>query len=167
MSDLDKVFDRVLDLLKGLKPGTVAGGRAMPSIKQPSVTGGVQAPNKISGVSQSSQKSPVKSAEQIQNADIKDQKMKDAQSALKVKPLDINKEEDAKPAHTAEGKMKQMNQAYDRYKSQYKNAKTDADKKYIMGHLDRLQQKMQDHAKVMGKSDKISLNAGGQWSLKE
>lgn len=168
MSDLEKVFDRVIDLLKGLKPGTVAGGRDMPSIKMsPATKITPPSTNKISGIKPGNQKNPVKQAQQIQNKDIKDNKMKEAQAALNAKPIDMNKEEDFpfKNAHTHEEKMKQMNAAYDKHKALHDKASDDASKKYHMGHLNRLQAKMQEHAKFK-KSEEIVFNKCGQWSLK-
>ena len=94
MDNLEQIIHRIRDLVKSLKPGTVAGGRNMPTITQP--TSNIKAPSspkvsvkppKMPGVSPESKVNPIKSAEQTQNKDIKDIKMKEAQSVLKIKPM--------------------------------------------------------------------------------
>lgn len=94
MDKLEQAIYKIRDLVKSLKPGTVAGGRNMPSIKAPDATKSAVKPPKLSvkppklpGIDTESKVNPVKSAEQTQNKDIKDIKMKEAQSALKAKPL--------------------------------------------------------------------------------
>jgi hypothetical protein len=91
---MNKVLDmlgELEELVKNLKPGTVEGGRAMPSIKAATPTPKLPKPTtstpKIPGVRPPSKVNPVKSAQQTQNKDIKDIKLKEAQSALAAKPM--------------------------------------------------------------------------------
>lgn len=86
--------DRLEDLKKGMKnaglggAGSVKAGAVLPSINNKlskpghnSLATSVGIPN----IAQPSKKNPMKSAEQTQNKDIKDLKMKEAQAALKAK----------------------------------------------------------------------------------
>ena len=103
MEELERKLQELKDMLeKGMKNGGIGGvgsvkaGAVLPSISKlpkpghTSVAGSVKMP----GVAQPSKKDPMASAEQIQNKDIKDIKMKEAQSALKTNaPKTINKAE--------------------------------------------------------------------------
>lgn len=103
MEDLIKKLKELKELLeKGMNnvglggPGSIKAGLVLPTLsKLPkagnnSVAGKVKIPN----TTPTSKKSPVKSAEQTQNKDIKDLKMKEAQAQLKIKPME--KEEGSK-----------------------------------------------------------------------
>ena len=96
MEELEKKLRELKDLLeKGMNnvglggAGSVKAGLVLPSLsKLPkggnnSLAGQVKIPN----ATPATKKSPVKSAEQTQNKDIKDLKMKEAQAQLAVKPM--------------------------------------------------------------------------------
>lgn len=96
MEELEKKLLELKDLLeKGMNnsglggSGSVKAGLVLPSISKlpkpgnSSLAGQVKIPNLPS----SSKKNPVKSAEQTQNKDIKDLKMKEAQAQLVSKPM--------------------------------------------------------------------------------
>ena len=86
MADIDKKIKELEELIKGLK-ANIESSSVLPSIKQSKLQG-VKAPSssatKLPGISPKSKKSPVKQAEQIKNADIKDMKMREAREALNV-----------------------------------------------------------------------------------
>lgn len=88
MDKLLEMLGQIEELAKSLKPGTVAGGRNMPSIAAatPKIPK-PKVPGKMPGIRPPSKVNPVKSAEQTQNKDVKDIKIKEAQSALKIKPI--------------------------------------------------------------------------------
>lgn len=86
--------EKLEDLKKGMRNGGLGGpGSVKAGAVAPSVTNNAPKPgnNSLSskmgmpGTKQASKKNPIKSAEQIQNKDIKDLKMKEAQAALKAK----------------------------------------------------------------------------------
>jgi hypothetical protein len=96
MEELEKKLRELKELLeKGMNnvglggAGSVKAGLVLPSLsKLPkagnnSLAGQVKIPN----VTPATKKSPVKSAEQTQNKDIKDLKMKEAQAQLVTKPM--------------------------------------------------------------------------------
>lgn len=96
MEELEKKLRELKELLeKGMNnvglggAGSVKAGLVLPSLsKLPksgnnSLAGKVKIPN----ATPATKKSPVKSAEQTQNKDIKDLKMKEAQAALAAKPM--------------------------------------------------------------------------------
>ncbi len=86
MSDIDKKIKKLEELIKGLK-SNIQSNSVLPSIKQSKLEG-VKAPSsgstKLPGMSPGNKKSPIKQAEQIQNKDIKDMKMREAREALNV-----------------------------------------------------------------------------------
>lgn len=96
MEELEKKLKELKELLeKGMNnaglggPGSVKAGKVLPStsnLSKPgnnSLAGQVKIPN----VAPATKKNPVKSAEQTQNKDIKDLKMKEAHAQLVVKPM--------------------------------------------------------------------------------
>lgn len=101
MESLVKKLLQIKDLCKMLKPKTVDGGRNMPTMDSLSKPPSVKPPAapKLPGTAEPSKVNPVKSAEQIQNKDIKDIKMKEAQSALSAKPKNLTKQEYAEGKH--------------------------------------------------------------------
>jgi len=75
------MFEKLETLLKALKnqsilPSIKTTDSSIPKINSPQ--------SKIPGVSQGSKKNPIKVAEQTQNKDIKDIKMKEAQQQFKI-----------------------------------------------------------------------------------
>lgn len=92
---MDKLKDKLLKLKetleKGMRngglggPGSVKLGAVLPSLKAVSSAGkpaGNNSATPSTGITTPSKKSPIKQAQQIQNKDIKDIKMKEAQAAL-------------------------------------------------------------------------------------
>lgn len=88
----DKLLKLKETLEKGMKnggiggPGAVKLGAILPSIKKVTSAGkkpGNNSSTSSTGIAQGSKKNPLKSAEQTQNKDIKDIKMKEAQAAMK------------------------------------------------------------------------------------
>ena len=143
---MDKLLAKLHEIKKSLKPGTVEGGRNMPTIKTPfdngPKTNSTTGTQKLKGIGPGSKVNPVKQAEQVQNQDIKDIKMKEAQAALKVKPLDLKKDEDKtkyllnKP-HSYDEQTKWHNARIDQHKQNYEKATNPQDKKYHMNLLNR------------------------------
>lgn len=93
---MDKLKDKLLKLKEELEksmknsglggPGSVKAGAVLPSLKPVTSAGKPTGNNSATpsiGISQPSKKDPMKQAQQIQNKDIKDIKMKEAQSAMK------------------------------------------------------------------------------------
>lgn len=90
---MDKLQDKLLKLKetleKGMKNGGIGGqgsvkaGAVLPSISKPKAPGSTNSSTPSVGQAPTSKKNPVKQAEQIQNKDIKDRKLQEAQSALK------------------------------------------------------------------------------------
>lgn len=96
MEELEKKLKELKELLeKGMMngglggPGSVISGKVLPSrsIGAPKTPKPSNGTVKIPGTTPTTKTSPVKSAEQTQNKDIKDLKMKEAQAALKVAPM--------------------------------------------------------------------------------
>ena len=76
------MLKKIEKLLKALKTQV-----SLPSIKDlgaPLKTPEVKSTTKLPGVQQGSKKNPIKSAEQTQNKEIKDLKMKEAQEHFKI-----------------------------------------------------------------------------------
>lgn len=97
---LSKKLAELKELLsKGMKnaglggPGSVKAGAVLPGISKLPKPGNNSLASKVGmpSVGQSSKKNPMKSAEQTQNKDIKDLKMKEAQAALKAKAPEMVK----------------------------------------------------------------------------
>ncbi len=89
LEDLKKAMNQ-----KGLGgPGSVKAGAVLPSINKLPKPGNNSLSSKMGmpGIKQGSKKNPIKSAEQTQNKDIKDLKMKEAQNALKAKAPEMVK----------------------------------------------------------------------------
>jgi len=86
MNDVDMKIKKLQELIKGLKLA-IQSRPVLPSIKQSKLQG-IKDPSsnatKIPGFAPKNQKNPVKQAEQIQNKDIKDMKMREAREALNV-----------------------------------------------------------------------------------
>lgn len=89
-----KFKESLEELTKGMKNGGIGGqgavssGAILPNIIKPKTSNNSLASKvKITGVKPVALKNPVKQAEQTQNKDIKDIKMREAQSALKVQPI--------------------------------------------------------------------------------
>ena len=89
MDSLEKKLNDLKDqLIKAMKQGGLGGagsvkaGAVLPSINKLPKVGNNSATPSV-GKAPTSKKNPLKAAEQIQNKDIKDIKMKEAQSALK------------------------------------------------------------------------------------
>lgn len=74
------MLKKIEKLLKSLKSQVTLPSIKTPEVKLPSPTSN----SKIPGVEQGSKKNPVKIAEQTQNKDIKDIKLKEAQEHLKI-----------------------------------------------------------------------------------
>lgn len=94
MDELSKKLTKLREALeKAMKQGGLGGsgsvkaGAVLPSINKLPKPGNNSNASKtgMPGIGQSSKKNPIKSAEQTQNKDIKDIKMKEAQAALKIK----------------------------------------------------------------------------------
>lgn len=92
----DKLLKLKENLTKGMNnrgiggKGSVKLGAILPSIKSVTTTKkktGNNSSTKSTGISQPSKVNPIKSAEQTQNKDIKDVKMKEAQIAMKGSPM--------------------------------------------------------------------------------
>lgn len=75
------MFNKIENLLKALKVQTSLPSIKSPEVKLPSVS---SKQPKIPGVQQGAKKNPTKVAEQTQNKDIKDVKLKEAQEHLKI-----------------------------------------------------------------------------------
>lgn len=76
------MLDKLEELLKALKAQSI-----LPSIKTktaPSPKVAAAKPIKLPGLTPTNQKNPVKQAEQTQNKDIKDMKMREAQEKLAI-----------------------------------------------------------------------------------
>ena len=90
MSDKSTLRDKWEELKKAMKQGGLGGagsvkaGAVLPSINKLPKPGNNSATPSI-GKAPASKKNPIKSAEQTQNKDIKDLKMKEAQATLKAK----------------------------------------------------------------------------------
>jgi len=97
---MDELKDKLLKLKEGLakamKQGGIGGkgavklGAILPTIKSVTTAGkpgGNNSKTPSLGITQPSKKNPVKQAEQIQNKDLKDIKMKDAQAQIKAQPM--------------------------------------------------------------------------------
>lgn len=95
--NLEKKLKAIKELLKkGMKNGGIGGkGAIKAGVKLPSINEGPKAGNNSAtpsvGNAPAGKKNPIKQAEQIQNPDIKDMKMKDAQQALAMKKQEIFK----------------------------------------------------------------------------
>ena len=74
------MFKKMEDLLKALKAQATLPTIKSPEVKLPQVKSQLKAP----GIQQGSKKNPLKVAEQTQNKDVKDIKMKEAQDHLKI-----------------------------------------------------------------------------------
>lgn len=95
---MDKLQDKLLKLKetleKGMKnggiggPGSVKAGAALPSIPQPKASGSTNSSTPSVGQAPQSKKNPIKQAQQVQNPDVKDRKMQEAQSAMNVSKQD-------------------------------------------------------------------------------
>lgn len=91
--------ERLEELKKAMKqgglggPGSIKAGAVLPSINKLPKPGNNSLASKIGipSVGQASKKNPIKSAEQTQNKDIKDLKMKEAQAAMKAKAPEMVK----------------------------------------------------------------------------
>ncbi len=92
----DKLLKLKEQLSKAMKQGGIGGqgavkaGAVLPSIKRVTSAGKAGGNNSTTpsvGITQPSKKNPIKQAEQIQNKDLKDIKMQDAQAQLKSNPL--------------------------------------------------------------------------------
>lgn len=174
MDSLIKAFDDILDLLKGIKPGTVAGGRDMPSLSMPkaSVKPPVQnSSTKISSVKPPSQKNPVKQAQQIQNKDIKDIKMREAQSALKLKGVEKADEPvKIKTPHTAEEKIAHLNSVYEKHQKNFNAAKARGQHdQYSLNMMDHVNRQMNElhRLKKEEESEFVKIDDKGQWSIQK
>lgn len=101
---MDKLQDKLLKLKETLQkgmnnagiggPGSVKLGAVLPSIKRVTSAGkpaGNNSATPSTGIKQPSKKNPLKSAEQTQNKDIKDLKMKEAQAQMKAKAPEMIK----------------------------------------------------------------------------
>lgn len=97
---IESIRKKLEELKKGMRnagiggKGAVKAGATLPSINNKMPKPGHNSLSTkigIPGVGQSSKKNPVKSAEQTQNKDIKDMKMKEAQAALKAKAPEMIK----------------------------------------------------------------------------
>jgi len=75
------MFKKIEKLLKALKTQTTLPSIKMPEAKVPKAKASLP---KAPDLQQGSKKNPVKVAEQTQNKDIKDVKMKEAQEHLKI-----------------------------------------------------------------------------------
>lgn len=100
MDELSKKLTKLKEALeKAMKQGGLGGagsvkaGAVLPSINKLPKPGNNSNASKMGmpGIGQPSKKNPLKSAEQTQNKDIKDLKMKEAQAALKVKAPEMIK----------------------------------------------------------------------------
>lgn len=173
---MDKLLEKLHEIKKSLKPGTVAGGRNMPTIKTPMDNGpkinAKDGAQKLKGIAQGSKVNPVKSAEQTQNKDIKDMKMKEAQQALKVKPLAMTKGDDdfsfPYGVNSHEEKLAHINKVAGKLKSNLQRAVKSGNQKEIKYHenlLNTHKQKEEKYRQAMGKSEQVTLSKNGQWSI--
>jgi len=171
---MDNLKDKLLklkeELNKSMKQGGIGGpgavkrlGAVLPSLKAVTTAGkatGNKSATPSTGITQQSKKNPIKSAEQTQNKDIKDIKMKEAQAAMKG------------PSMT-----KKEGRCWDGYEP------TPGKKAYEDGSCKPIKKK--EHIKVdaeiapegsknresykdeFEKKEYIQLNKGGQWSLEK
>lgn len=93
MSSLKDKLLKIKEILeKGMKnggiggPGSVKSGASLPSLPKVGSTNNNSATASV-GVAPKSKKNPIKSAEQTQNKDIKDIKMKEAQAAMSTQAI--------------------------------------------------------------------------------
>lgn len=94
---MDKLKDKLLklkeELSKAMKnggiggPGAVKIGNMFPSIKLSKPGDNNNSATPSTGISQPSKKNPINQAQQIQNKDIKDMKMREAQAALSTQSI--------------------------------------------------------------------------------
>lgn len=109
---MDSLKDKLLKLKetleKGMKnggiggPGAVKSGAVLPSLPKASKPGSTNSATPSVGKAPEGKKNPIKQAEQTQNKDIKDIKMKEAQAALSMKKKEEIAPEGSKNRETYE-----------------------------------------------------------------
>lgn len=156
MEELEKKLQELREMLeKGMKNsgiggvGSVKAGAVLPSISKMPKPGNNSNAGKVKmpGIAQPSKKDPIASAEQIQNKDIKDLKMKEAQAALSMK-----KDENQDLYHIHENGVK--------ITSEPMTLKDIHEKHGGVKHLESNGFRVIQH-----KPEQIKLNKNGQWSL--
>lgn len=163
MDELEKKLRDLKELLeKGMNntglggAGSVKSGLVLPTLSKlpkaghTSNAGQVKIPN----VTPATKKSPVKSAEQTQNKDIKDLKMKEAQAQLAVKPM--TKDEGSKDLyHIHENGVKITSTPMDLQEIQEKHGgvkKLESNGFRVVQHVP---------------TEKISFKKNGQWEIED
>lgn len=156
-------------------PGAIKAGASLPGIKTPSSTVSNMSSTPSTGTKQASTKNPMKQAEQTQNKDIKDIKLKEAQAALASPSMQKEEGKRLSVKYTKEGGNKHnwhVNLGRDRIGMLHHSGEHDD---AVGGAVNDEHKDLLDHAAGMAtkeynkmkKQELVKHSQNGQWSLEK